>query len=119
MLQLRDRDEVQASLRISSMRLFSNYAIAAKTLAFVDSLVYVAHHVRLGKRCLVGAGAAVTGSVTIGDDVRIGPNATIASEITIGDRANITLGSVVTRDSRPDQHVTGDFAIDPRSTSHS
>ena len=107
---LYDRVEVQANSTIARA-LFGGFTELGEDTK-LDSLVYVAHHVRLGKRCLVGAGATITGSVTIGDDVWIGPNATIASEVTIGDRANITLGSVVTRDVAADQHVTGNFAID-------
>ena len=107
---LHDRVEVQANCTIARA-LFGGFTELGEDTK-LDSFVYVAHHARLGKRCLVGAGAALTGSVTIGDDVWIGPNATIASEVTIGDRANITLGSVVTRDVAPGQHVTGNFAID-------
>lgn len=107
---LHDRVEVQANSTIARA-LFGGFTELGEDTK-LDSLVYVAHHVRLGKRCLVGSGAAITGTVTISDDVWIGPNATIASEVTIGDRANITLGSVVTRDVAADQHVTGNFAID-------
>jgi UDP-3-O-[3-hydroxymyristoyl] glucosamine N-acyltransferase len=107
---LHDRVEVQANSTIARA-LFAGFTELGEDTK-LDSLVYVAHHVRLGRRCLVGAGTAITGTVTIGDDVWIGPNATITSEVTIGDRANITLGSVVTRDVAADQHVTGNFAID-------
>jgi len=109
-VRLADRVEVQANCTIARA-LFGGFTELGEDTK-LDSLVYVAHHARLGKRCLVGAGAAITGSVTIGDDVWIGPNATIASEVTIGNRANITLGSVVTRDVAANQHVTGNFAID-------
>jgi acetyltransferase-like isoleucine patch superfamily enzyme len=109
-VRLGDRVEVQANCTIARA-LFGGYTELGDDTK-LDSLVYVAHHVKLGKRCLVGAGAAITGSVTVGDDVWIGPNATIASEITIGDRAAITLGSVVTRHVAADEHVTGNFAID-------
>jgi UDP-3-O-[3-hydroxymyristoyl] glucosamine N-acyltransferase len=107
---LHDRVEVQANCTIARA-LFGGFTELGEDTK-LDSLVYVAHHVKMGKRCLVGAGAAITGSVTIGDDVWIGPHATIASEVIIGDRASITLGSVVTRDVAADQHVTGNFAID-------
>jgi UDP-3-O-[3-hydroxymyristoyl] glucosamine N-acyltransferase len=109
-VRLGDRVEVQANCTIARA-LFGGFTELDEDTK-LDSLVYVAHHAKLGKRCLVGAGAAITGSVTVGDDVWIGPNATIASEVTIGDRAQITLGSVVTRNVAPDQHVTGNFAVD-------
>jgi UDP-3-O-[3-hydroxymyristoyl] glucosamine N-acyltransferase len=78
----------------------------------IDTLVHVAHNVRIGKRCLIAATTVIGGSTTIGDDVWIGPGATISSEIAIGDRASITLGSVVTKDVLPGQKVTGNFAIE-------
>ncbi len=107
---LHDRVEVQANGTIARA-LFGGFTELGEDTK-LDSLVYVAHQVRIGRRCLVGAGAAITGSVTVGDDVWIGPHATIASEITIGDGAYVTLGSVVTRDVAAGQRVTGNFAID-------
>lgn len=107
---LHDRVEVQAHGAIARA-LFGGFTELGEDTK-LDSLVYVAHQVRIGRRCLIGAGATITGSVIIGDDVWIGPQATIASEITIGDGAFITLGSVVTRNVAAGQHVTGNFAID-------
>lgn len=78
----------------------------------IDNLVHVAHDVRIGERCLVVALAMLGGKTRIGDDVWIGPSAVISDGLSIGDRARITLGSVVTRDVLPGQHVTGNFAID-------
>ncbi len=77
----------------------------------LDKLVYVAHHVTLGVRCRVGAGAAITGSVTVGDGAWIGPNATISDGVSIGKDAIVSLGSVVTRDVANGARVTGNFAI--------
>ncbi len=76
----------------------------------LDKLVYVAHHVVLGRGCRIGAGALLTGSVQLGDEVWVGPNATLRDGVTVGDRAQISLGSVVTRDVEADAHVTGNFA---------
>ncbi len=77
----------------------------------LDNLVYVGHCTRIGRACLVGAHASITGSVVIGDEVWIGPNATISSALTIGHRAAISLGAVVTQDVPEDQRVSGNFAI--------
>jgi UDP-3-O-[3-hydroxymyristoyl] glucosamine N-acyltransferase len=77
----------------------------------LDKLVYVAHHVTIGARCRIGAGAMVTGSVTVGNDVWVGPNATIRDGIVIGDGAQVSLGSVVTQDVSARQRVTGNFAV--------
>jgi UDP-3-O-[3-hydroxymyristoyl] glucosamine N-acyltransferase len=77
-----------------------------------DNLVHVAHNVRIGKRSRIAASAMIAGSVTIGKDVWIGPSAVISDGITIGDGAFVTLGSVVTRDVKAGQRVTGNFAIE-------
>jgi UDP-3-O-[3-hydroxymyristoyl] glucosamine N-acyltransferase len=109
-VRLYDRVEIQANSSIDRS-IFGGFTEVGEDTKF-DNLVHVAHNVKIGKRCLLAAHAMVAGSVVIGDDVWIGPSAAISSEITIGDRANITLGSVVTRDVAADQHVTGNFAID-------
>lgn len=77
----------------------------------LDALIYVAHCVHIGARCIIPACAMIAGSVTIGDDVWIGPNSSISSQRSIGDRAFVALGSVVTRDVPSDQRVSGNFAI--------
>ena len=109
-VRLHDRVEIQANSSIDRS-IFGGFTEVGEDTKF-DNLVHVAHNVKIGKRCLLAAHAMIAGSVVIGDDVWIGPSAAISSEITIGDRANITLGSVVTRDVAADQHVTGNFAID-------
>ena len=76
-----------------------------------DNLVYVGHCTKIGRACLLGAHAAITGSVVIGDEVWVGPNATISSALTVGSQAAVSLGSVVTRDVPPGERVSGNFAI--------
>ncbi len=78
----------------------------------INNLVHIGHNVRIGKRCMIGALATVSGSTSIGDDVWIGPSASISSEIRVGDGAFVTIGSVVTKDVASGQRVTGNFAID-------
>ena len=78
----------------------------------IDTMVHVAHHVIVGKRCLIAALTVLGGSCVIGDDVWIGPQCSISSNVKVGDQAYVTIGSVVTRDVAPEQHVTGNFAID-------
>ncbi|PKO22881.1 MAG: UDP-3-O-(3-hydroxymyristoyl)glucosamine N-acyltransferase [Chloroflexi bacterium HGW-Chloroflexi-1] len=109
-VRLHDRVEIQANSTISRS-IFGGFTELDEDTK-LDNLVYVAHNVKIGKRCLLAAHAMIAGSVTIGDDVWIGSGAAISSEITIGDRASITIGSVVTRDVAPGQRVTGNFAVD-------
>ena len=78
----------------------------------IDTLVHFGHNSKTGKRCLIAANTVVAGSTIIGNDVWIGPGSTICSEIVIGDNAEIKLGSVVTKDVKPGQKVSGNFAIE-------
>ena len=64
----------------------------------IDALVFVAHNVHIGKRCLLVAGCKLAGSVTLGDDVIIGLGANICPHVSIGDRAIIGAGATVTKD---------------------
>ncbi len=107
---LHDRVEIQAH-SVIDRSIFGGFTEVGEDTK-IDNLVHVAHNVKIGKRCLIAANAMIAGSVVMGDDAWIGPSASISSEITIGDRAFITLGSVVTRNVAPGQHVTGNFAVD-------
>jgi UDP-3-O-[3-hydroxymyristoyl] glucosamine N-acyltransferase len=76
----------------------------------IDSLVHVAHGVKIGKRCKIVAQVMISGSCTIGDDVWIGPGATISNGLTIGARSRISIGSTVVSNVKKDDTVTGYFA---------
>lgn len=78
----------------------------------IDNLIHVAHGVRIGKNCIIAAGAIFAAAVIMEDGSRIDPNATIAHELKIGAGGYVTMGSVVTRDVEPGQKVTGNFALD-------
>lgn len=80
----------------------------------LDGLVHIAHGVQCGKACLFAANAMIAGGVTLGANVWIGPSVSVSNGLTIGDNANLTIGSVVTRNVAPHQTVTGNFAIEHR-----
>lgn len=77
----------------------------------VDSLVHIAHNVRIGRNCQIIAGAGIAGSCVIEDGARIGPRAIVSNGVRIGRNARVTLGSVVTRNVEDGGHVTGNFAV--------
>lgn len=78
----------------------------------IDDLVYIAHGAKIGEGCFLIGKAMLCGSVTLGKNIWIGPNSVISSGVNIGDNANISIGSVVTKDVEADTKVTGNFAID-------
>jgi UDP-3-O-[3-hydroxymyristoyl] glucosamine N-acyltransferase len=78
----------------------------------IDNLVQIAHHVKLGKRNRVAAGAMIGGSVETGDDIWIGPMVSVSHMLHVSDRARLTMGAVVTKDVAAGACVSGNFAID-------
>jgi UDP-3-O-[3-hydroxymyristoyl] glucosamine N-acyltransferase len=78
----------------------------------IDNLVHIAHRVHIGCSCLVAAGAIISGSVTTGNDIWIGPGATISNRITLGNNAQVLIGSVVVRNVKDNERVSGNFAMD-------
>ncbi len=78
----------------------------------IDDLVHVAHNCRVGSGTLVAGGALISGSVFIGEKCWLGPGCVISNGVKIGDGAFVSLGSVVVSDVKPNQKVTGNFAMD-------
>jgi UDP-3-O-[3-hydroxymyristoyl] glucosamine N-acyltransferase len=73
----------------------------------VDNLVRIGHGVRIGKHCIIIAGAIICGSVKIGDYTWIGPLACIRENIRIGNQVLVGAGSVVHKDIDDNLVVTG------------
>lgn len=91
---------------------FSDRSTKVGDFTKCNSFVFIGHCAQIGKRCLIGVGAIITGSSTVEDDVWIGPSATISNQVKVGSGARVTMGSVVTQSVEPGRHVTGNFAID-------
>lgn len=106
---LGNRVEIGALNSISKGFAYRNTIVGDETRT--DNLVHIAHGVQIGKRCLFPASCMIAGSCNIEDDVWIGPNASISSQVTIGKNAFVTIGSVVTKDVKEAEKVTGNFAI--------
>jgi len=64
----------------------------------LDNLVHCAHGVKIGKHCLIVAGAVIGGSTEIGDNCYIGMGALIKNKLKIGKNVTIGMGAVVLRD---------------------
>lgn len=77
----------------------------------IDKLSSVSHECYIGDRTQATAHVDISGSCKIGEDVYIGPSSVISNEITIGDRARISIGAVVVKNVKADEHVTGHFAL--------
>jgi len=85
--------------------------------ANVQSMVYLPHLTRVGKRVFIGPYTCVTNdryppsrklvSVEIGDEAVIGAGVIILAGVRIGSGAVIAAGSIVVRDVAPEQLVMG------------
>ncbi len=76
----------------------------------LDNLVHIAHRAVLGKRVSLVSGVCVAGSVNVGDNVWVGPGSILSNRVSIGDEARILIGSVVIRNVKPKENVSGNFA---------
>lgn len=78
----------------------------------VDALVHIGHGAYIGKGSYIIAGSQIGGCTSIGDMAWLGINSTVSNRIDVGSHAKVSLGSVVTKDVKEHQTVTGNFAID-------
>ena len=72
--------------------------------------VKIGHGCKIGNRTLIAGGAQISGYNFIGDDVWIGPSSVLAHGLTIGNKAQIKLGSIVVRNVKESEEVSGNFA---------
>jgi acetyltransferase-like isoleucine patch superfamily enzyme len=70
----------------------------------IDSLVHIAHGVKIGRYCLIVSGAVFGGSSVVGNRTFIGMNVSIKQKVKIGSNCVIGAGAVVTKDV-PDGQV--------------
>lgn len=73
----------------------------------IDNCVHVAHGVKIGKHCLIVAGAVIGGSAEIGDRCFIGINASIKNKVKIGNDCIIGMGAIVLKDVPDGMTVKG------------
>ncbi|MBR3746498.1 MAG: UDP-3-O-(3-hydroxymyristoyl)glucosamine N-acyltransferase, partial [Selenomonadaceae bacterium] len=91
---------------------FSDTIIGAGTI--IGNLVELAHDVKIGEDCLIVSQVGICGNVTIGKRVQIFGQAGISNWVTIGDDAIVLAKSLVTKNIRAGQKVSGMFAREHR-----
>lgn len=77
----------------------------------IDSLVQIAHNVRLGRNCVIVAQVGISGSTHLGDAVVVAGQAGITGHLTIGEGARIAAQSGVMRDIEAGHTVGGTPAV--------
>lgn len=91
---------------------FSDTVIGAGTI--IGNLVEIAHDVKIGEGCLIVSQVGICGNVTLGKRVQIFGQAGVSNWVTIGDDVIVLAKSVVTKNIRDGQKVSGMFAREHR-----
>ena len=78
----------------------------------IDSLVQIAHNVRMGRGCLLASQSGIAGSTTVGDGLRMGGAASISGHLRLGSNVTVAAKSGVTKDF-PDDSVVAGFPARP------
>jgi UDP-3-O-[3-hydroxymyristoyl] glucosamine N-acyltransferase len=73
----------------------------------IDALVHIGHNAKIGKNCIIVAGAVVGGSTQIGDNCWIGMNASLKNRIKVGNGVIVGAGSYVSNDVNDGDIVAG------------
>lgn len=73
----------------------------------LDSLVHVAHNVRVGKGCFMAMGVGIAGSARIGNGVQFGGQSGVGNHVIIGDGASIAARAGVIGDVPAKQTYSG------------
>ena len=77
----------------------------------IDSLVNIAHNVKIGRQTTVVCGTCINGRAKIGDNVYIASGVIVLNRILIGDNAVINMGAVVSEPVGPNEVVAGFYAM--------
>jgi len=75
--------------------------------AKIDHYVHVGHNARVGKNCLITAGAVLCGSSSVGANSWVGSGAMIKESVKVGRETLVGLGAVVIRDVDDGDTVAG------------
>lgn len=72
--------------------------------------VNIGHSVHIGRHNMITGNVQIAGRVQIGDYCWIGTSSTISDSVKIGNNVTIRIGSVVVKDIKEDEEVSGNFA---------
>lgn len=92
---------IEANVTIGAQTCIDRAVVGSTIIGYgskIDNLVHVGHGAKVGKHCLIVAGAVLGGSCEIGDYSFIGMGALIKNKIRVGKNVTVGMGAVVTKD---------------------
>lgn len=109
-----------------SVRLLANSSVVRSITPFEPTQIgnhsvigistTVGHEAIVGNSCVVSGQCVIARAAQIGDEAWIGTNAFIREYIQVGKGSKVGAGSVVVKDVKAGEHVSGNFAIDHRKS---
>lgn len=81
---------------------------------YIGTLTNIGHDVYIGNRCLIAGNCVIAGGSIIEDDVKIWASSSITHGCNIAQDAEVKIGSVVIRDLKTKEVVSGNFAYNHR-----
>ena len=73
--------------------------------------VNIGHSSHIGKNNMITGNVQIAGRVTIGDNCWIGTSSTISDSIIVGNNAEIKIGSVVIKNVKDNESISGNFSM--------
>jgi UDP-3-O-[3-hydroxymyristoyl] glucosamine N-acyltransferase LpxD len=97
--------EIQANCTVSRAIFGGFTEVGDETL--IDSQVHIGHDCTIGRKVLIANQASIAGRVEVGDNCYLAPNVTISNGLSLAEGSQVTIGSVLMRNTKPGEKVTG------------
>ncbi len=81
----------------------------------IGTNVIIGHGSTIGDRTMISGDGGMAGNCNIGSDVWIGTSATISDGISVGNKAQIKIGSIVVKNVKENEVVSGNFALNHKT----
>jgi UDP-3-O-[3-hydroxymyristoyl] glucosamine N-acyltransferase len=91
--------------------IFSNMPTVVDDYSIIGIATTIGHESKIGKNCRVLGNCVVAKNANIGNNTIVGSSSVIRENITIGKKVDIKAGSIVVKDLKDNDVVSGNFAM--------